>query len=139
MKKVKFNATVTLGRGLDPIKVPFELETETNEMAFSWDDVFDGGCDAARKIYSEDDFPNMEVGDLEIVMDDGVFPVLAEDYDKDMEKLGVKKALVLGYARYTLTPEYKLFLSMKERGILSEDDEFDADEMRELVDIARGP
>jgi len=138
MNKIKFKATVTLGRGLDPIKVPFELESETDETKFSWDEVFDGGFDSARKIYNEEDFPHMEVGDLEIVTDDGDFPVLAEDFDKkELEKKGIKKALVLGYAKYSLSPEYKMFLSLKDKGVFHDDEEFDVSTMKELIEIAK--
>jgi len=138
MKRVKFIATARLGKNLEPVKIPFSLRTKTDEMEFSWDDVFDGGCDAVRKLYPEDDFPNMEIEKLEISMEDGTFPVVAEDHDEnETKKLGAEKVLVLGYERYSITPEFKFFLDLVEKGIFHDYSEFDIKKIRKIIEDAK--
>ena len=62
-------------------------------------------------------------------------------FAKYYEKIGInvpqsKKFLVLPWGRWSITPEYKLFLKMVEYGFLDKDSEFDKEAMREILDIA---
>ena len=131
---MNFKANVKLGRGLDPVSIDFSLSTDNKdkELSLTWDEVFDKAVEEAEKKYSNEDFPKMDVEELFIVMDNGVFPIVAED--ADMKKVS-GQTLVLPYATYSLTSEYKMFLELTEKGLIN--GEFDAEAMRKVIEAAK--
>ena len=129
---MNFKANVKLGKGLDPVSIDFSLSTDNKdkELSLTWDEVFDKAVEEAEKKYSNEDFPKMDIENLFIVMENGIFPIVAED--ADMKKVK-EQTLVLPYARYSLTPEYKMFIELTEKGLIH--GEFDAEAMRKIIDV----
>ena len=74
---------------------------------------------------------------IDIVVNDvdGSWPVFPDDADieKLRRELDVEKFAVLPWARYGLTPECKLWMAMKEDGIVDEDEPFDYEKYHKLV------
>ena len=133
MAEIQFNSYVRLGAGLELVKVPFTVESEGDETKLTWDDVADAAYDAVDAKYSRDDFPNMESIRTTIVKDGTEYPVCAEsEFDKEAFS-GEKQVLILPECTWSLTPEFKKFLELSERGLI--DFEFDAEKMRELMEI----
>ena len=133
MAEIQFNAYVKLGAGLEPVNVPFTVESEGDETKLTWDDVADAAYDAVDAKYSRDDFPNMENVRITIIKEGTEYPVCAEsEFDKDAFA-GEKQVLVLPECTWSLTPEFKKFIELSERGLI--DFEFDAEKMKELMEI----
>ena len=134
MAKIQFNVYVKLGGSLEPVKVPFTVNSEGDETKLTWDDVFDVACDVVDKKYSLADFPNLKTVRTTIVKDGVEYPVCSEsEFDKDAFA-GEKQVLVLPECTWSLTPEFKKFLELSEKGLI--DFEFDAEKMKELMEIA---
>jgi len=137
MAEIQFNSYVRLGAGLEPVKVPFTVESEGDETKLTWDDVADAECDVVNEKYSLDDFPNMETVRTTIVKDGTEYPVCAESEFDNEAFSGEKQVLILPECTWSLTPEFKKFLELSEKGLI--DFEFDAEKMKELMEIVGQP
>lgn len=138
MYTIKFYAYVSLGGGVDKMKVPFYLKTKNKEkeLSLSWDMVYEAAVEEMEKKYSYSDFPKMEVSEITIIDNDEEFPVLAEDYDKnELESKKVKKALVLPYEVYSLVPEFKKYLELSEAGLINF--EYSFEKMKNFLEMVR--
>lgn len=133
MAKIQFNSYVKLGGGLASVKVPFTVESEGDETKLTWDDVVDAAYDAVDGKYPRDDFPNMENVRITIIKEGTEYPVCAEsEFDKDAF-VGEKQVLILPECTWSLTPEFKKYMELSEKGLI--DFEFDAEKMKELMAI----
>lgn len=135
-----FSANVVFKDGEDDT---VDVELDKSEVDLTYDDVEAALFDAVDKKHGytfedwEEDEAPYYFTDIMVLADDGIYPVVPEDYDTkliDNDKQ-YDKYLMLPYARYSLTPECKLWMKMRENGILEEDDEFDYDEMHKLVEV----
>ena len=118
----------------------FDVEVASDINSLVYDDVENAICDAvdAKHGYSLDDFEDAapyKIVDIVINEDGESYPVVPED--ADLEKLDneidASKYLVLPWARYALTPEAKLWMKMKDEGIIDEDAPFDFEKYHRLV------
>lgn len=84
----------------------------------------------------EDDSPYSIVS-IVINEDDESYPVISEtDDDSELKQSGVyNKYLVLPWALYELTDEAKLWMKLKENGIIDEDEPFDFEKYHSLVEV----
>lgn len=83
-----------------------------------------------------DDKSPYKIVDIVINSEDGEsYPVLHEDDDDSKLKKSntYAKYLVLPYAQYSLTPEAKLWMDMKNSGLIDEDVEFDYEKFHKLI------
>ena len=118
----------------------YDVEVEKSIDDMTYDDVIDAVCKAVDNEYgfTDDDFEDEDPYKIiDIVVNDGdqSYPVVDENTDVDSLDFGdVHKVLVLPWARYALTPECKLWMKLKENGMLAEDDEFNYDEMHKIVE-----
>lgn len=135
MTTIKFNAKLTLGGDIEA-SIPFSMKTDkkNNELGLIWDDVYDAALTKAGKIYSSDDFPNMDVKEITILIDGGEFRVVPEDFDRTTLNSG-EKVLVLPYILYSLAPLFKLYLDMEKRGLVGF--AYDEDKMKMLVGMVQ--
>lgn len=124
----------------------FDVEINKPECKLTYDEVVDAIDDAIVNKYPEyeicpdciDDDYECPYEIVDIVINDGEesYPVIAED-DDDSELKKSKaftKYLVLPYATYSLTPECKLWMKLKENGIISEDEPFDYEKYHKMVE-----
>ena len=86
----------------------------------------------------EDGNVNVPYSIIDIVVenaeDNEVYPVVTEDADfSKIEKSGYAKYLVLPWAKYALTPEAKLWMELKENGIIDEDAPFEYEKYHKMV------
>lgn len=138
INKSVFSANVVFKDGFDET---IDVVIDKDETSLTYDEVENAIYDAVDNKHHfvdvdfEEDAP-YHVSDIMVLTDEGIYPVVPEDFDMkaiDNDKQ-YDKYLVLPYARYSLTPECKLWMKMKENGILDEDEEFDYDEMHKLVE-----
>lgn len=129
---------------------PLDCRPELNEVTVAldmdetellWDDVVDAVYAAMDKDFPMDCYPKAEIHEVFIIdRDDKAkrYPVVrSNDADKigELEKSKVyEKFLELPEAIYSLTPEYALFLRMRNEGLVSKETAFDGDKMRRLLD-----
>lgn len=136
MKKINFKAKMKLGEN-NPIYTSIDFCVNINdndtELSLFWDDVLDSLYEKCTELKLYDDFPNADYDTIEIITDDGIFPVISEEDFKNNNFNGSKKTLVLSVATYTLSDEYKLYLKLKERGLI--DFEFDAEKIKSMENI----
>lgn len=132
MNTIRFEAEVNLGKNVNTV-VQFSVEVEDgkDEMSLVWDDVFEKACSATDELYSEDDFPNMDIVRIFIKTEDGTFPVLNEDDKPEDLKDQFKRMLILPLAHYSLSPEYRLWMNMHDKHLVQ--GPFDYDQMHELL------
>jgi hypothetical protein len=137
MKKINFKAKMKLGEN-NPIYTTIDFCVNINdndtELSLLWDDVIDSLYEKCTELKLYDDFPNADYDTIEIITDDGIFPVISEDdFKNDNFKSCGKKILVLPFATYTLSDEFKSYLKLKEQGLI--DFEFDADRIKSIEKI----
>jgi len=120
----------------------FDVEIHKPVEELTYDEVESAIYDAVDTKYGyvEEDFENgsSSYDVISIVVNDGdeSYPVLSEsDDDSSIKKSKVySKYLVLPWAKYSLTPECKLWMKMKENGIVDEDAPFDYEKYHILVE-----
>lgn len=127
-KKTSFSAVV---------KTPLEDETvvtveldKSVEDDLTYDEVIDAVYNKCQdETCLDPDYDDgVEIIDLVINDEDGnSYPVVSESMDSTelKESMVYDKFLVLPDARYELTPEAKLWMAMKESGIVDKDSPFD--------------
>ena len=129
--KLSFSAVVEFED--DNTNDTIDIELDKDISSLTYDEVEEAICNEVDQKYGfsiedfEDDEP-YHIVDLVINEDGESYPVVPEDADlKTLDKeLDVKKYLVLPWARYSLTPECKLWMKMKENGFVGEDEPFDS-------------
>lgn len=138
-KDIAFKAVVALGKNAPKQDVPFtvSVNADKDETSLIWDEVEMAAYDAAEELFPESDFPNMEVVEIWVVLDDGEFIVVNDRSDTSGIPVGTK-VLELPCALYSLTPEAKAFFEMQESGLIPQNATFNAAEMRKILAIARG-
>jgi len=120
----------------------FDVEIDTPIENLTYDAVEEAIWNAVDEKYGydvedfEDDNAPYEVIDIVVNEDGESYPVVPEDkIDKLDVELDAKKYLVLPWAKYSLTPECKLWMTMKENGIVDEDEPFDYEKYHSLVEV----
>lgn len=121
----------------------FDVELNKPVESLTYDEVEEAIWNAVDEKYGyaaedfEDDNAPYEVIDIVVNEDGESYPVVPEDTDfKKLEaELDAKKYLVLPWARYSLTPECKLWMTMKENGIVDENESFDYEKYHSLVEV----
>lgn len=118
-----------------------DVEINKNINALTYDEVEDAIYQAIDKKYgySIEDFENdvpYSIVDIVINEDDGSYPVVPEDADDSelKESQEFTKYLVLPWVTYALTPEAKLWMNLKDNGIIDEDEPFDYEKYHNLVE-----
>lgn len=137
MKNINFKAKMKLGEN-NPIYTTIDFCVNVNdndtEMSLLWDDVIESLYEKCTELRLYDDFPNADYDTIEIITDDGIFPVISEDDFKNNNfKCGNKKTLILPVATYSLSDEYKSYLKLKEHGLINF--EFDAEKIKSIEKI----
>ena len=95
--------------------------------------MYDVVCDAVDREYKldcaledEDGEPPYEVIDIVINVNGESYPVVSEVHDVNkLREEGYEKILVLPDALYSLTPECKIWMELREAGIIGSDAPFD--------------
>lgn len=121
----------------------FDVELSKKLEDLTYDEVIDAIYDAVDEKYGyepedfeETDNEPYKVIDIVVNKDSESYPVVPEDkIDKLDAELDAKKYLVLPWARYGLTLECKLWMAMKENGIVDEDEPFDYEKYHKLVEV----
>ena len=142
MKKSSFSAMVK-----DPSsdqEIPIDVELDKDEYSLTYDEVEaaiyqklkeDHGIDYYDSCIDNEDAPS--IIDIVINSDDGnQYPVISESMDDaELKKShAFEKYLVLPDARYSLTPECKLWMSLQKRGIIDANEPFDFETYHELLE-----
>lgn len=138
--KLSFSAVIEFSNDNSNETVDVEIAKSIDNLTY--DEVENAVCDAIDEKYgySIEDFEDgqspYDIVDIVINEDDESYPVVPEDADfKKLDKeLDVKKYLVLPYARYSLTPECKLWMKMRENGFIGEDEPFDFEKYHKLIE-----
>ena len=137
MKHINFKAKMKLGENnkiYTNIDFCVNVNDNDTELSLLWDDVIDSLYEKCTELKLYDDFPNADYDTIEILTDDGFFPVISEDDFKNNNfKSDCKKILVLPFATYTLSDEYKSYLKLKEQGLI--DFDFDAEKIKSMEKI----
>lgn len=146
--KTSFSAVVELPQSYDQDEITIDVELDKDEEHLTYDEVEDAiykkvdelyhympeSIDDLYESYDEDEeWPS--IVNIVINTDDGSYPVISESMD-DSELKNDKtfiKYLVLPDARYSLTPEAKLWMDLKKNGIIDEDAEFDFEKYHKMV------
>lgn len=120
----------------------FDVEINKSVENLTYDEVEEAICNTVDEKYGyaaedfEDDNAPYEVIDIVVNEDGESYPVVSEDKIDALDaELGVKKCLVLPWATYSLTPECKLWMTMKENGVVDEDEPFDYERYHSLVEV----
>ena len=120
----------------------FDVEIGKSVESLTYDEVEEAIWNAVDEKYGydiedfEEDNAPYEVIDIVVNEDGESYPVVPEDkIDKLDVELDAKKYLVLPWAKYSLTPECKLWMTMKENGIVDEDEPFDYEKYHSLVEV----
>lgn len=132
---MQFSAVVEFSDGENQT---FDFEISGDESVIVYDDVEDAVYKAVEKEYSvyEGDDIDYKIVDVVLYKDGVPCPVVSDDKTKDELKREFSpgtKILILGRARYALTPECKLWLELKDAGIIDEDTPFEFDKYHEMV------
>lgn len=131
----KFKCTVDLGPNSSAENIVY-AEFDKDEFDLTYDEVIDELYSEMDEKYPTEFYPKAEIKDIFIIKHengkDNEYPVLAESQNTDKYQLAFDKILVLPEARYSLTPEMKLYMNMVKRGLIDKDHEFDFDEMHEI-------
>lgn len=141
-KKTSFTAVVELEDGFEDT---FDVEFDKDESSLTYDEVEDAICNLVEKehgfTFDDDELADPEfelpykIVDI-VINDNGEsYPVVPEDFDDTelKQSLVFDKYLVLPYARYGLTPEYKLYVDLMNKGIIDEDAPFDYGKYHSIV------
>ena len=137
--KLSFSAVIEFEDDNTNDTIDIKLDKDIGSLTY--DEVEEAICNEVDQKYGfsiedfEDDEP-YRIVDLVINEDGESYPVVPEDADlKTLDKeLDVKKYLVLPWARYSLTPECKLWMKMKKNGFVGEDEPFDFETYHKLVE-----
>lgn len=141
--KTSFSAVVELPNNEE---VTIDVELNKDEEHLTYDEVEDAVYDVVQIKYNSPD-PSIDIDDLEdddyphivdlvVNASDGEsYPVISESMDDHELKKSkaVAKYLVLPEARYSLTPEAALWMSLKKEGIIDEDAPFEFKKYHALV------
>lgn len=124
---------ITLNKGIDALTY--------DEVVNAFDDAVDksmGYSFSDDEVMDPDFKLPYEIVDIVINEDGESYPVVAEDADTSaLSKSTVfEKYLVLPYATYSLTPECKLWMKLKENGMLKEDAPFDYDTYHDMLTMS---
>jgi hypothetical protein len=123
-----------------------EVELEKEDIALTYDEVLDAVFNLVDTRYGydiNDENDPYSIVDIQVILDDGTFPVVSESETKKLESLrankNVSKFLVLPDAVYSLSPQYKAFMQMKLNGLLKDHVEFDDVEeaLRVIEDVEK--
>ena len=148
-KKTTFSAVVELPDDYGCSEVTVDVEFDKDEEHLTYDEVVDTVYDTVDKVFScrsyEDDEEEYEferedyptIVSLVINADDGEsYPVISESMDDNELKKdkAFSKYLVLPEARYSLTPECKLWMELKKEGILDEDAPFEFEKFHKMLE-----
>ena len=152
MKKniTSFSAVVQLPEEWDNEEVTVDVELCKDEEHLTYDEVEDAILSKVDDIWHcmpdinnddclEDDSLWPSIIDIVINADDGEsYPVISESMDDSKLKKdqAFTKYLVLPDAIYGLTPECKLWMELKETGILPKDTPFDFAKFHKMVEKA---
>ena len=135
----RFSAIVSFPDGSEET---YDVTLDKKDVDLTYDEVEQAVMQAvdAKHGFTIDDYEDDEIlyDIIEIVVnnEDGEsYPVICED-DDDSELKKSKaytKYLVLPAATYTLSPEAKLWMNMKESGLIDEDTDFDYEKFHKLI------
>lgn len=107
----------------------------------TWDEVIDGIYGEFEASVPSRYYPKAEVYRVFVIDGDGRFPVVAEDDEDEIARLKKSKEyvkfLVLPNAKYVVSNEFRLFSKMLDLGLATEEDGFDHEKMRELIETVR--
>ena len=147
-KKTSFSAVVELPDDYDCSEVTVDIELDKDEEHLTYDEVEDAVYDKIDKMlgyqsygdeeeyeFEREDYPT--IVSLVINADDGEsYPVISESMDDSELKKdkAFSKYLVLPEARYSLTPECKLWMELKKEGILDEDAPFEFEKFHKMLE-----
>lgn len=131
---MQFSAVVEFSDGEN---YTFDVEVAGDKSTIVYDDVEDAIYKAVEKEYpTYDDDPDYKIVDI-VNYNDGVsYPVVPDDKTKaelELEFDPGTKVLILPRACYALTPECRLWLELKDTGIIDEDAPFEFDKYHEMV------
>ena len=136
--KSHFSAIVQLKNGFED-QIDVTLDKKATDLTY--DEVYDAICNAVDAEYmfsikdfeTEDDSP-YNIVDIVINEDGESYPVISDSDDvEQFTNSGYQKILVLPNAQYSLTPECKMWLKLKESGIIDKDAPFDFAKYHALV------
>ena len=139
MKNIEFEADIYIPINTSlkynkPITIRFEIETES-ECELTYDDVEFALMDECDKFFPNFDY---KVDSIFLIKDNEKFPVVVEEDNEQIQrikKLKYKKYLVLPYARYSISDEYKLYMSLCKSNILDPNNNiFNFDEMHTILE-----
>lgn len=138
--KLSFSAVIEFTE--DHSNETIDVELDKNIDNLTYDEVEDAICNLVDEKYGydiedfEDDTP-YNIVDIVINEDGESYPVLPEDANLDNfdKELDVKKYLVLPWAKYSLTPECKLWMKMQENELIGENEPFDYEKYHKLVEV----
>ena len=147
-KKTSFSAVVELPNNSVCSEVTVDVELDKDEEHLTYDEVEDAVYDKIDKMlgyqsygdeeeyeFEREDYPT--IVSLVINTDDGEsYPVISESMDDSELKKdkAFSKYLVLPEARYSLTPECKLWMELKKEGILDEDAPFEFEKFHKMLE-----
>ena len=138
-KTYSFKVDVVLSPGN---KVPLEFKS-AGKKNFLYDDLLDSADAAIENKFPREFFPKADLDHMSLmILDDGkwyhVFP--KSEFEKGRKAFPrEKKILVLDEATYSISDEYRLYLSMAENGLIDPDStQFDADSMRNVLEGIKG-
>ena len=149
-KKTSFSAVVELpyDYDYDYNEVTIDVEFDKDEEHLTYDEVEDAVYDKVDKMlgyqsygdeeeyeFEREDYPT--IVSLVINADDGEsYPVISESMDDNELKKdkAFSKYLVLPEARYSLTPECKLWMELKKEGILDKNAPFEFEKLHKMLE-----
>lgn len=102
----------------------------------TYDDVLDAAEDVIRDTYPDEYFPKLDVDYDTIMIKDGNswFHVFPESKEDKIHSASGTKFLILPECTYSIAPEYKLYLSLCEHGIIDGDaTPYDRDSMSGIL------
>ena len=138
----EFRADVELGPGVEQTLDGIELGAQKTDGHLTYDDVEMAALEMAEKRWPREFYPKMAVKRLWVKDENEWRPVVREGDEEGRkwcrEANGIKKWLEMPEARFELTEEFKMFLALGEAGVVDpEVDEFDAEKMREVLDVMK--
>ena len=82
MKQINFKAKMRLSENnqiYTTIDFCVNVNDNDTELSLLWDDVIDSLYEKCTELKLYDDFPNADYDTIEILTDDGIFPVISEE------------------------------------------------------------
>ena len=147
-KKTSFSAVVELPDDYGCSEVTVDVEFDKDEEHLTYDEVVDAVYYKVDKMFGYKSYTDEEEYEFEredyptivslvINTDDGEsYPVISESMDDSELKKdkAFSKYLVLPEARYSLTPECKLWMELKKEGILDKDTPFEFEKFHKMLE-----